>query len=244
METLEVTIPVLNEEASLRENVLKVLDFFDAGFSEKNALKCTIVIADNGSIDNTPEIARKLEIDYSGKVKFLKVPRRGVGLALKTSWLQSDSDIVGYMDLDLATDLKHLNNAVEILRGDGDIAYGSRLAKDSKVIGRTFKREIVSRVSNRILKILLGASFSDGMCGFKFLKNKVAKELIDTRLMSDGWFFCTEVLVFGQWMGYKLREIPVKWTDGSNSKVKVLKLSLEYLKRILEIRKIKRSLIK
>ncbi len=240
MNTFEITIPVLNEETTLETNIVKILDFLDNGFAQKNNLIYTIVIADNGSKDATPIIAQKLVDNFNGKVKFIKLPTPGVGLALKTSWLQSKADIVGYMDLDLATDLKHLWQVWEFLKRNEDIIYGSRLAKKSEVVGRTLKREITSRTLNYILKIVLNAKFSDGQCGFKFLKRDVACNLINTNLMSNGWFFCSEILLFGQYMNYKLAELPVVWTDDPNTKVNVMSVSIAYLKRIWEMKKIKK----
>ena len=86
------------------------------------------------------------------------------------------------------------------------------------------------RIFNTIVKKYLGVSFSDGMCGFKFLRTQVLQQLLNNGAESDGWFFCTELLVVGEWTGLKLYELPVKWTDSPDSKVKIGKLSWEYLK--------------
>ena len=87
----------------------------------------------------------------------------GPTLALKTSWGQSEADIVGYMDLDLATDLPHFLEAYRALAEEGaDLVYGTRLHPSSKVIGRSLKREIASRGFNWLLQTYLGTRFSDG----------------------------------------------------------------------------------
>ncbi|MBU3071664.1 glycosyltransferase [Aestuariicella sp. G3-2] len=228
MTSLELTIPVLNEEASLRRNVLIVKDFFLEHCPELVAW--SIVIADNGSTDRTGEIAESLAAEYPGQVKYLRVDRKGVGLALKHSWSHSDADVVGYMDLDLATDLKHLLTVFDVFQtNSADIIYGSRLHKDSQVIGRRPFREFTSRMFNLVLSIYLKCHFSDGMCGFKFLKRSHLKEILERGAVSDGWFFCTEILVVSEWMGLNLFELPVKWVDDPDSKVKVGRLTLEYL---------------
>ena len=102
--TFDITIPVLNEEATLEVQVKKLYAFLCEQFEDREQWK--IVIADNGSTDNTRQIAETLCHMYP-EVRLVKVPERGVGLALKTSWLASEADMVGYMDLDLATDLRH-----------------------------------------------------------------------------------------------------------------------------------------
>jgi glycosyltransferase involved in cell wall biosynthesis len=169
--TFDVSIPVLNEEATLERQVGILHGFLIEHFS--NPGQWRIVIADNGSTDRTLEIARLLQARYP-EVAVVNVPEKGVGLALKTSWGQSQADIVGYMDLDLATDLSHFLEAYRAIAEEGyDLVYGTRLHAKSQVIGRTLKREIASRGFNLILKLYLGVGFSDGMCGFKFLKREI-----------------------------------------------------------------------
>jgi glycosyltransferase involved in cell wall biosynthesis len=196
-----------------------------------------IVIADNGSTDTTRQLATELSETYP-EVNWVSVPRRGVGLALKTSWGQSDADIVGYMDLDLATDLHHFPEVYKVLSEDrADLVYGSRLHPDAKVIGRTTKREISSRAFNLILRNYLGVHFSDGMCGFKFLKRNVLPELMANGANNDGWFFSTELLSVAEWRGLDLHELPVTWTDdAASSKVKVVPLAMRYLQAMRELK--------
>ncbi len=234
--TFDVTIPVLNEEATLAQNVGILHAFLGEHFPEKGQWR--IVIADNGSTDRTPEIGRELMKNFP-EVAFIKVPKKGVGLALKTSWGQSNADIVGYMDLDLATDLRHFLEAYEaIAKKDYDIVYATRLHQRSKVIGRTLKREIASRVFNLLLKLYLGIRFSDGMCGFKFLKRSVYQPLYDGGAQNDGWFFSTELLTVSEWKNLKMYELPVTWTDDtSSSRVQVLPLAKRYIAAMRELRR-------
>jgi glycosyltransferase involved in cell wall biosynthesis len=236
--TFDITIPVLNEEATLDANVRALHAFVKEHFPQENQWR--IVIADNGSTDRTLEIAQALSAEIP-EVTYVKVPRRGVGLALKTSWGQSRADIVGYMDLDLATDLPHFLEAYRaIAEQDYDIVYATRLHPRSRVIGRTLKRELASRVFNGLLKLYLGARFSDGMCGFKFLKRSVYPTLQEAGAQNDGWFFSTELLVTAEWHNLKIYELPVQWTDDvSSSRVQILPLAKKYIQsmRVLKRRR-------
>ncbi len=234
--TFDVTIPVLNEEPTLERQVKILHAFLQEHFPAPNQWR--IVIADNGSTDRTFEIAENLSKELS-EVAVVKVPRKGVGLALKTSWGQSQADIVGYMDLDLATDLPHFLEAYDALANQGyDIVYATRLHPKAQVIGRTLKREIVSRGFNFLLKVYLGTHFSDGMCGFKFLKRSVYPKLYENGAQNDGWFFSTELLTVGEWLGFKLYELPVKWTDDvTSSRVKILPLATRYIKGMQVLKK-------
>lgn len=233
--TFDVTIPVLNEEATLAENVGILHDFLKSNFPTPKQWR--IVIADNGSEDQTPVIGKQLDKQWEA-VQYLQVPRRGVGLALKTSWGQSEADIVGYMDLDLATDLPHFLEAYRALAEQGvDLVYGTRLHPNSKVIGRSLKREIASRGFNWLLQTYLGTRFSDGMCGFKFLRREVYPKLHALGADNDGWFFSTELLIISEWQKMKLYELPVKWTDdASSSQVRIIPLAKRYIRSMRAIK--------
>lgn len=233
-QTVEITIPVLNEEFRLDKGVRTTIAFFE----KQNLSQCSLIIADNGSTDKTEEIAQGLVAEFPGRVRYIKVPRKGVGLALRTSWTASSADIVGYMDVDLATDLKHLPEVIaEFGTQDVAVVSGSRLKKGALVENRTLVREITSRVFNTVVKLLLGVRFSDGMCGFKFLRRDHANRLIATGIDLDGWFFCTEILVKSEWLGIPVHELPVHWSDDADSRVKLARLTMAYLREIVRLSK-------
>ena len=234
--TFEVTIPVLNEAETLNRQIHTLHHFLSQHFQEPEQWR--IVIADNGSTDDTPHLAEALS-DELREVRLLRVPRKGVGLALKTSWMQSNADIVGYMDLDLATDLKHFIQAYNAIATEGfDLVYGTRLHKRSRVRGRSLTREITSRAFNTILKTYLGTRFSDGMCGFKWLRRDLVASLIEGGAVSDGWFFSTELLAIAEWKGLRLCELPVQWTDDTTeSKVNIPRLAMQYLEAMAALKK-------
>lgn len=235
--TFEVTIPVLNEEATLDRQVRILYQFLQQHFPTRRQWK--IVIADNGSTDRTTDIAQALAREFQ-EVQLVRVPERGVGLALKTSWSQSSAEMVGYMDLDLATDLPHFLQAYQAIEEGYEVVYGSRLHRESQVINRPLKREIASRVFNFLLKFYLGVRFSDGMCGFKFLQRSVYPDLYEGGAQNDGWFFSTELLTVAEWQQRKIYELPVKWTDDtSSSRVKIIPLAKKYLRSMRALRKLR-----
>lgn len=233
--SIEITIPILNEAPTLDRQVRKVQRYISENLSNLGSI--SVVLADNGSTDATPSIANSLAQQLPG-IQYLRLEERGVGRALKASWTKSKADIVGYMDLDLATDLRYLRPALERLRNDEtDIVTGSRLAPGAKVIGRSFRRNVTSRCFNLIVKTVFNTSFSDGMCGFKFLKRGRLESLMEAGATSNGWFFATELLIAAEYLGYRLYDLPVEWTDDPDSKVKIGKLTIEYLKAMQELRR-------
>src|SRR5262249_50232859 len=136
---VDIVIPVLNEAHVLRQSVETVLEFL----SGKLQYKAQLVIVDNGSTDGTQNVARKLAAEHTG-IKFMHLTQRGRGRALRSAWLQSNADIVCYMDVDLSTRLDHLPELLDAIAVEGyDIATGSRLMRESQTT-RSFKREFIS----------------------------------------------------------------------------------------------------
>lgn len=131
-----------------------------------------VTIADNGSTDATAQLARELA-DEDARVRLVRVGRKGVGLALKTAWAASPAPYVACMDLDLSTDLRHVPEAWTLLeQGTADLVNGSRLLPGARVVGRSLLRGFTSRAFNAVLKTALGVRFTDGMCGFQFMKKR------------------------------------------------------------------------
>ena len=116
MMRVEIAIPVLNEERTLKANVEKILASLKTLFPSPELV--SLVIADNGSTDATQAIGEQLAKDHAS-VRYRRVPSPGVGAALKDAWRSSVADLVGYMDLDLATDLQHLPEAIKSIDADG-----------------------------------------------------------------------------------------------------------------------------
>jgi glycosyltransferase involved in cell wall biosynthesis len=236
---IHITFPVLNEEDQLASSIERTVAFCRA-----NAIALhELCIADNGSIDRTPEIGQALAARYDN-LGYLRVGQRGFGLALKTAWDKTDAEFVGYMDVDLATDLRHLKEVYDhITRGAGyDLYLGSRLKPGARVTNRTLLREVSSRAFNRLLRFRLGVGFSDAMCGFKFIDRNLYRRLAGQFAFTDDWFFATQLAVRAEWLGAKILDMPVDWTDQPNSKsaARLINLSLLYLAGISELREEKR----
>ncbi len=83
MATVDLVIPVYNEERVLSGSVARTLAFAD----EHPEHEWRIVIADNASVDHTLAVARALEAQYPARVAVLHIPVKGRGIALRTAWL-------------------------------------------------------------------------------------------------------------------------------------------------------------
>ncbi len=225
---LLVVIPVYNEEKDLRGSI----ECLRLELERLKDIVWKIVIADNASQDKTPEIGRELS-DKDLRISYLRLEEKGRGRAIKKAWRENEADVYVYMDVDLSTDLKHLPNLITAIEKN-DIAIGSRLTLGSKVIGRTLKREIISRSYNLLIKLLFLTDFTDAQCGFKAVNKKVVDNLLP-RIKDNEWFFDSELLIVGKKSGYKIYEEPVIWTDNPGSTVRILKTVTGDLKGLLRL---------
>ncbi|NQW18182.1 MAG: glycosyltransferase family 2 protein [Chloroflexi bacterium] len=229
--TVDVIIPVLNEEHSLPRCVEMLRNFFD----DHPDQKWSILVADNGSSDKTVEVANGLMND-SSDLRITHLEQRGRGRALKKAWLESDADVRCYMDVDLSTDLKHLPELVSAISEEGhSVAIGSRLLSDSDVVGRTLKREITSRGYSALFRMMFFTSFRDAQCGFKAISAEAANALIPL-VKDNAWFFDTELLLIAQKNGCSIKELPVRWVDDPDSRVNVISTAWEDIKGLLRLR--------
>jgi glycosyltransferase involved in cell wall biosynthesis len=226
---LEIVVPVKNEEHDLAPSVTRLVGYL------RNAFPFTarVTIADNGSTDGTWPEARALEARFL-EVRAVHLDLPGRGRALHQVWSSSDAEVLAYMDVDLSTDLNALLPLVApLLSGHSDLAVGSRLARGSRVV-RGPKREIISRCYNLLLRVTLGARFSDAQCGFKAIGAFQARQLLP--LVEDrGWFFDTELLVLAERAGLRIHEVPVDWIEDTDSRVDIVATARDDLRGIARL---------
>ena len=227
---VDVVIPVLNEENDLPGSVATLRQ----NLADNLRHPFRIVIADNGSTDRTPEIADSLSKEFTD-VTWTRLEVRGRGRVLRQAWLESDADVLTYMDVDLSTDLKAFPLLVDAILEEGfDLATGSRLMKGS-VVTRALKREITSRAYNLIIKASFFTRFSDAQCGFKAISRAAARSLIP-RVEDQAWFFDTELLILAEKAGLRIKDIPVRWVDDPDSRVNIATTARDDLKGLWRLR--------
>jgi glycosyltransferase involved in cell wall biosynthesis len=227
---VSVVLPTYNEADSIETAVTKVMDAlktYDDAYE--------IVIAEDGSTDDTDKKAASLAAEFPGVVKHIHEEKRlGRGKALKNAFKQSSGGILVYMDVDLATDVRHLDALIRSVEVEGyDIATGSRMLAESRV-KRSGTRHIASRAYNLLVRGLLGSRVKDHQCGFKAFRREPLMQLLD-EVGARHWFWDTEILVRAHRKGYRIKEIPVNWQGGRETKVRLLKDSLNMFGQVFSL---------
>ena len=232
MAAVDVVIPVLNEEHSLPGCIDALSAFLG---SELAAHTWRIVIADNGSTDATLDVAKGYAERQPEAVAYLHLDQRGRGRALRRAWLESDADVLTYMDVDLSTGLDAFPALVAAIADEGyDVATGTRLKRGAKTT-RSLKRESISRSYNLLIKALFQTRFSDAQCGFKALSRSAVRALVPA-IENNHWFFDTELLILAEKRGFRVKDIPVTWSEDPDTRVKIASTVMEDLRGLARLR--------
>ncbi|MGQ0635039.1 MAG: glycosyltransferase family 2 protein [Planctomycetaceae bacterium] len=192
-------MPAYNAAATLRHTVADI----PAGSVSE------IVLVDDGSRDNTVEIAREL-----GLTVIVHEKNMGYGGNQKTCYRQalaSGADFIVMIHPDYQYDSRVIPVAVEILRlGICDCVLGSRIRTRAEAL--TGGMPIYKYVSNRLLTIAenvaLGQNLGDFHSGFRAYSRKVL-ETIPFEKNSNDFVFDSEFLAQAVYFGFKLGDIPV-----------------------------------
>ncbi|MEA1944786.1 MAG: dolichyl-phosphate beta-glucosyltransferase [Euryarchaeota archaeon] len=212
MTEISLVLPAYNEAERLKDTVRQVVDAL-----QKITPSFEIIIAEDGSTDGTDRIAEELAEKYSYIKHLHSDERLGRGSALNRAFKSSEGEILAYIDVDLATDMKHLAELINHIRNGYDLATGSRMMPHSDTV-RSFKRGFASKGFNFLVRTILRSKLHDHQCGFKAFRREALLDLLD-QVRDKHWFWDTEILVRAQRSGYMVAEFPVRWRSGDSSKV-------------------------
>jgi putative flippase GtrA len=226
---LDLVVPVHNEAHVLEEAVRRL----DEHLATQQPYAYVVTIVDNASTDATWEVAQEVAAELP-HVRTVRLDQKGRGRALRAAWELSAARVVGYMDVDLSTDLNAVLPLVApLLSGHSDLSIGTRLSRGSRVV-RGPRRELISRCYNLLLRGLLAVQFTDAQCGFKALRRDVADKLVPL-VEDESWFFDTELLLLAEEAGLRIHEVPVDWIDDPDSRVDVWRTARDDLRGMARV---------
>lgn len=232
--SINLLFPVLNERLRLEKGIRRSMEYLKANVT----IPYQLTILDNGSDDETPEIGKALAEEFP-EVSYVRVGQRGVGVAFRKGIELNESDIVGYMDIDLSTDIKYLGKTIEMFQQRPRLQYvnGSRFSKESDTRGRKWYRKITSMGLVFLLKTIFHMKATDAVCGFTFLRKEAAEQLVKESSNDNGWFYTIEFLLRAERDGMVIYDMPVEWQEDYNTTVKIWKTIKNYLKQIYRLKK-------
>jgi glycosyltransferase involved in cell wall biosynthesis len=235
---VSIVIPVYNESRRIAGTVEALAAFLvDAPFDTE------VIIADDGSTDDTREIATRM-LPALPCARVLGLPHGGKARAVLAGLADASGDIVGFMDADLATPLPTLYTAIERIRAGADVVIGSREGSGSRRIGEPEYRHVMGRIFNGLVRAALLPGIDDTQCGFKFARREAwAATLPLVRLYREAaevrqprvTAFDVELLYIARKLGLRIDVVPVTWSYGSSSKVNPIRDTLQNLRDVLQV---------
>ncbi|MFA5775994.1 MAG: dolichyl-phosphate beta-glucosyltransferase [Patescibacteria group bacterium] len=236
-----IVISAYNEESRITKTLTQTLSFMN-----QFAPAFEIVVVDDGSKDKTAEVVEEYAKDHP-EIKLVKNVHKGKAAGIRTGVLKSSGKMVLMMDADMATPLEELKRlATWINDNDFDIAIASREGIGAERQDEPLYRHIMGRVFNLLVKTVIGLDFQDTQCGFKLFKGDVARKVFshlivygDNLPQIDRPFFGAfdvEVLYCARQMGYKIKDIPVKWNYVPTTRLNILANSYKMARDVLRIK--------
>lgn len=225
MQSLIITVPIFNEGEMASVNTEKIYDFCNKNLNQLVDWK--IVLAENGSIDNTFAAARKIAEKYPERVSAYHFDNRGKATALKCAWAKLEEekyrmDLVSIVDIDIPFDLVFFRQALQEMLGNKyDLVMGNRYSRTSKT-SRPLDQMIVSRIYNFLCRLFLRVKIHDIQCGLKIFKYEVMKKYLPHCDHTHG-FFDLQMIKELTDHRHPIKEIPIDWNESTNRPTKFIK---------------------
>jgi hypothetical protein len=210
---VSIVVPAYDEARRLPLSIPPLLEAI-AGLSAE------LIVVDDGSRDGTAEVAAELLRGTARPLVVRHVVNRGKGAAVRSGVALASGRKIVFMDADLATDLRHLDEVLEML-DEVHLAVGSRAAAGSVVRGNSTSRAYMGRTFNQWARLVTGVDVTDFQCGFKGFRAPAAKVLFSLSQV-DGFAFDVEILTLAARIGYRTHEFPVHWEAVEGSHVRPL----------------------
>jgi len=221
---LSIVIPAYNEAGRIGATLGRVGDYV-----RQHGLAAEALVVDDGSRDDTPRVVE----GFQPRFPFLKLLRHetnhGKGCAVRTGMLAAQGERILFSDADLSTPIEEVEKLSYWLDHGYDIAIGSRGLPDSQVaVHQAWYRESMGKVFGTLKRFALLPDIYDSQCGFKLFTREAAQRIFTLQRL-NGFAFDVEVLVIARKLGYKVKEVPVRWLNSPESKVNPLRDSARML---------------
>jgi dolichyl-phosphate beta-glucosyltransferase len=229
---VSVVIPAYNES----HHIPKILQAIDNFFHIRN-LSREIILVNDGSHDNTEQIALSFRDSIAGLTVLGNDRNRGKGFSVRKGMLKASGSLILMTDADQSSPIEEFDKLLPPVRnGHTDIAIGSRALKNSEIIvHQPFYREPLGYLYNDFIQLLILKGIEDTQCGFKLFRREVARDVF-SRVTVNGFAFDVEALHVAKKLGYRITEVPIQWRNDPDTRVKLIRHGTKMLIDLLRIR--------
>jgi dolichyl-phosphate beta-glucosyltransferase len=227
---LSIIVPSYNEEKRLGNTLEKIFSYF-----EKQKYEFEVIVVDDGSIDNTKDIAQKIFQKYKNGQVLSFQKNRGKGHAVRSGVEIAKGKYILFTDADGSTPIEEFETLFSYIL-EYNIAIGSRYLQKEKIkISQPKYRVFLGRFANQIIQKLFFSGIQDTQCGFKLFRNVAAKDIF-SRQRIDRFGFDIEILSIAKIRGYSVIEVPVAWYNAEGSRFRPIRDVLITLRDVLRIK--------
>lgn len=233
---LSIVIPAFNERQKIARDVEAA-----ARFLERENFRGEIIVVDDGSADDTAEVAQQIAMpDAVTLLVLCNAAHRGKGFAVRTGILRARGEYVMFADSGLTVPYDNALRGLRLLqKGSCELAHASRRLRAS-VIPRPqpWPRRFFSLVFRWlvILFLKIPARMTDTQCGFKIYRGDVARELY-AQCRTEGFMFDVEIILRALRRGYRIEEFPVEWSCDPDSRLSVARSPWRILRELLALKR-------
>jgi dolichyl-phosphate beta-glucosyltransferase len=236
MITLTIVIPAFEEETKIARDVQSAAAFLDS-----HSIRGEVIVADDGSSDQTAARANGVPIPAGVQRTVLRSDsHRGKGSAVRSGILASGGESVMFADSGMTIPYDNALAGLRLLQeGACDIAHGSRELQGSIIRkDRDWDRKLYSRCFHALVLrcMKIPTSLTDTQCGFKVYRGNVARQLY-AECTTDGFMFDIEIILRALRHGYRIAEFPVEWSCDRDSRLGIRQSSLTILRELYALRR-------
>ena len=234
---LSIVIPAYNEAARIGPGLEQVLDYV-----QQRRFSSELIIVDDGSSDDTANTVRQVVADRLPLQVLRNPTNQGKGYSVRRGMLAAIGQYVGFIDADMSTPISEADKLLGALEGGAQVAIGSRAGPDAMVEEhQPWGRETAGKLFGLFTRLVLLPGIYDSQCGFKFFARAAAGEIFSHQKLS-GWAFDAELLYIARRLGYEIAQVPVRWLNDPETKVKILRDGPQMLIDVLRVRALHRNL--
>ncbi len=232
---LSLIVPAYNEAATIARTLGAMRAYLDA--AENPRVRSWEIIVSADGQDGTRERAREFAGDDS-RISVIGSPqRRGKGKGVREGVLQARGQLIGFVDADYKTPIDEIGKILPAFDEGFNVVIGSRRVGDSKIVRpQKLYRRIGSKVFAAGMRAVVGLyGIHDTQCGFKFFTREAARRIFSMQRI-DGYMFDVEILRLARKLGYRIKEVGVRWQDDGDSRLNLVAGNLKNAMDILSIR--------
>ncbi len=213
---LSVIIPAYNEEKRIEKTLLSVDEYLS-----KQSYDYEILVVNDGSKDGTAEAVENLKSQISNLKSLDNRKNHGKGWVVKQGMLAAQGDHRLFMDADNSTTADQVENFFPFFGQGYDIVIGSRRLRSSVIaVKQPWVRDFLGGVFRLIVQTLVPLGIKDSQAGFKVFSKKAAVAIFPKQTIFR-WAFDVEVLAIAKKLGFRIKEVPIKWVNDAESHVKL-----------------------